>query len=118
MPEQHQPTDLSPPPLASELEKEISRIWQHVLSREVNATDNFFDLGGDSLQLIEVHSELQKSLGRAVSIMDLFEFTTIQSLAERLETEPEAEPTLAHALERANKQKEAFACRKRSKVVS
>jgi amino acid adenylation domain-containing protein len=115
--EQHEPADLSPAPLASELEKEISRIWQQVLSREVNATDNFFDLGGDSLQLIEVHSELQKTLGRELSIMDLFEFTTIQSLAERLETEPEAEPALAHALERAKKQKEAFACRKRSKVV-
>jgi amino acid adenylation domain-containing protein len=116
-PEQQEPPDVLSPPHASDLEREISRIWQQVLSRDVNLTDNFFDLGGDSLQLIEVHSELQKSLGRELSIMDLFEFTTIQSLAKRLDTVPETEQPLAQALERARKQKEAYACRRRSKAT-
>ncbi len=105
----------SPPEVG--LEQEIARIWRHVLNREVTPADNFFDLGGDSLQLIEVHSELQKSLGRELSIMDLFEFTTVRSLAERLDTEPEPEPAFAQARERARKQKEAFACQKQSRVA-
>ena len=59
--------DASPPegpaPL-SKLEQTIAGIWHQVLDRSIGPEDNFFDLGGDSLQLIEVHSELQKSLGR------------------------------------------------------
>jgi aspartate racemase len=116
-PEQHEPPDALSPPSASELEREISRVWAQVLNREVGAADNFFDLGGDSLQLIEVHSELQKLLGRELSIIDLFEFTTVRSLANHLDNEPEPEPAIAQARERARKQKEALVHQKRSKVA-
>src|SRR5262249_43773650 len=71
-PEQHRPANTESVSPVSELEQEISRIWRQVLNREVRPTDNFFDLGGDSLQLIEVHSELQKKLGHELSIIDLF----------------------------------------------
>ncbi len=101
----------------TELEEAISGIWQMVLNRGVGTKDNFFDLGGDSLQLIEVHSELQKTLGREVSIMDLFEFTTVRSLADRLGQEPGAEPGLTRAQERANKQRQAVARQKPTKVL-
>jgi acyl carrier protein len=116
-PEQVSPQVVSSTPGATALEGQISRIWSQVLNREVGPTDNFFDLGGDSLQLIEVHSELQKNLDRQLSIMDLFEFTTIRSLAEHLESDPEPDPGFAQARERARKQKESLACQKQSKVA-
>jgi len=117
-PDQYPAPNAVSPPLGSKLEQEISRTWRQVLKREVTPADNFFDLGGDSLHLIEVHSELQKRLGRELSIMDLFEFTTVQSLAEHLDTQPQPEPAFAQVRERARKQKEAFACQKQSKVAS
>ena len=49
-----------PSPPASDLERAISATWERVLNGRVGPDDNFFDLGGDSLGLIEVHSELQK----------------------------------------------------------
>jgi hypothetical protein len=75
----------------------------------VGLGDNFFDLGGDSLQLIEVHSELQENLGLELSMMDLFEFTTIKSLAGRLNGIGAKGPVLAQARERGRKQKEMLA---------
>jgi amino acid adenylation domain-containing protein len=101
----------------TELERAISGIWQQVLNRGVGPEDNFFDLGGDSLQLIEVHSELQMSLGRNVSIMDLFEFTTVRSLADRLDHEQQPEPALIEAQERASRQRQAIARQKPAKVL-
>ena len=71
--------------------------------------DNFFDLGGDSLKLIEAHAEIQKLVGREVSINDLFEYTTIQSLARYLGQAGTPEPAFTSADERAARQREAIA---------
>ncbi len=69
----------------------ISAIWREVLGLEqVGARDNFFDLGGDSLKLIEVHSRLRKQLDRKLSLVDLFEFPTIEALVERLKGQTNA----------------------------
>ncbi|MGD0042279.1 MAG: phosphopantetheine-binding protein, partial [Isosphaeraceae bacterium] len=65
--------------------------------------------GGDSLQLIEVHSELQENLGLELSMMDLFEFTTIRTLASRLSGIGAKGPALSLARERGRKQKEVLA---------
>ncbi|MFZ0796732.1 MAG: acyl carrier protein, partial [Terriglobales bacterium] len=44
-------------------------------------TDNFFDLGGDSILLVEVHAELQQTLNRKFSVTDLFQFPSIRALS-------------------------------------
>lgn len=99
---------LSPVPL-TDLEQAISAIWQQVLNCGIGTNDNFFDFGGDSLQVIEMHSELQKMLGRELSITDLFEYTTVRSLANRLRHEAEPEPAVSQAHDRANKQRHPMA---------
>jgi acyl carrier protein len=93
----------------TDLEEAIARTWRKVLDRAVGLDDNFFDLGGDSLQLIEVHSELQENLGLELSMMDLFEFTTIRTLAGRLNGLGANGPALSLARERGRKQKEVLA---------
>ena len=46
--------------LNNDLEKTIAGIWQQVLNvRRVGSTDNFFDLGGDSLSLVQVYRNLR-----------------------------------------------------------
>ena len=50
----------------------------------VGAHDNFFDLGGNSLKITVVSSELKKRLGREVTLVELFTFPTVKALADHL----------------------------------
>ena len=69
----------------TEIEQTIARVWSEVLRLDkVSVHDNFFDLGGDSFLSIRVQSELVKTLGREVKVLELFKFPTIRALAEHL----------------------------------
>ena len=46
--------------------------------------DNFFDLSAHSLTVAEVQVKLQEALGREISIVDLFQFSTVTTLAGHL----------------------------------
>jgi natural product biosynthesis luciferase-like monooxygenase protein len=71
----------------TEYEVAISGIWKRVLEIEkIGIDDNFFDLGGHSLRLVQVHGELIRSLGRDVPLVKLLEFPTIRALAVHLAT--------------------------------
>lgn len=70
----------------SEIEECLAAIWREVLNiDEIGVHDNFFDLGGHSLALVNIHSRLQNELGRELPVVRLFEHPTIASLAENLE---------------------------------
>lgn len=109
---------LPAPPAASEesgfqpssnLEELVSGVWKKVLRLDhVGLNDNFFDLGGDSLLIVAVHSRLQKTLGREIEVTDLFEFTTIRSLAQHLLRNAPEDPAFSAAQQQAQRQREAF----------
>jgi amino acid adenylation domain-containing protein len=68
------------------LERRIASIWSQVLGRDVRTTTgNFFDLGGHSFLLVVVRQKLRDELGCDVSVVDLFTYPTVESLAARLE---------------------------------
>lgn len=70
---------------ASEYEVAISSIWKRVLNMEsIGIDDNFFDLGGHSLRLVQVHGELTRTLRHDVPLVNLLEYPTIRSLAAYL----------------------------------
>ncbi|MFJ4143749.1 non-ribosomal peptide synthetase [Pseudomonas sp. NPDC089734] len=70
----------------TELEQQLAAIWADVLKVErVGITDNFFELGGHSLLATQVVTRAQKVLQRNVPLRAMFEFNTIQGLAEHLE---------------------------------
>ncbi|HQS31158.1 MupA/Atu3671 family FMN-dependent luciferase-like monooxygenase [Polaromonas sp.] len=70
---------------ASQLEGVISTIWRDVLGLDkVGTSDNFFDLGGHSLLVVQVQRRLRAATGREVSITDMFRLTTIEGLAAHL----------------------------------
>ena len=70
---------------ANEMERIVARVWQQALGiPSVGLTDNFFDLGAHSLTVAEAHSKLQEALGREISLLDLFQFTTVSALAAHL----------------------------------
>jgi natural product biosynthesis luciferase-like monooxygenase protein len=69
----------------SELEKMVSGIWQEVLGvAQVGLCDNFFDLGGHSLLVVQVQRRLREVWGHEVSITDMFRLPTVRALAAHL----------------------------------
>jgi non-ribosomal peptide synthetase component F len=94
----------------SELEEQIAALWKEVLgTQRVGLDDNFFDLGGDSLLIVAVHSQLQKMLQREIQVTDLFEYVTVRSLARHLSASAPVTPSFSAAQEQARKQREALA---------
>jgi amino acid adenylation domain-containing protein len=82
-----------PPPGAaqlaagSETEAMLLEIWRRVLGTgAVGLNDNFFDLGGTSLQLIQVHATIASVMDSDLTIVDLFQYPRISALAARLAT--------------------------------
>jgi acyl transferase domain-containing protein/acyl carrier protein len=69
----------------NEMERTILGVWQFFLGIEkIGINDNFFDLGATSLTMIQVNSKLNKSLGKEIPLVTLFNYPTIGSLAEYL----------------------------------
>ncbi len=69
----------------NELERQVATIWQSVLNCEqVGIRDNFFELGGHSLLAARLVSEMQKWLNCQLSIADVFQSPTVESLARRI----------------------------------
>ncbi|MFZ0477716.1 MAG: non-ribosomal peptide synthetase [Terriglobales bacterium] len=91
----------------SELEGKIAAVWAKVLRlSEVGLEVNFFDIGGDSLSLLEVHAELQKVVDSEIQVVDLFHYTTVRSLAKKLGGG--AQRNLQAAQDRAQQQRAAW----------
>jgi amino acid adenylation domain-containing protein len=73
------PTFVNP---RSDVERLIAGVWREVLQQErVSVEDNFFDVGGHSLLLIKVLERLRSLLPVELSVLDLFRFPTIATLA-------------------------------------
>jgi amino acid adenylation domain-containing protein len=72
----------------SEFQELIAGIWKDVLGRQsIGIYDNFFDLGGHSLLLAQVHARLQKALHVRLPMVKLFEHPTVSLLASYLEVD-------------------------------
>ena len=70
---------------SNEIERIVATAWQDALGiPSVGMNDNFFDLGAHSLTVAEVQAKLQEAFGREISIVDLFQFSTVAALARHL----------------------------------
>jgi acyl carrier protein len=66
----------------NEVEAQLAAIWKKVLKVEqVGTRDNFFDLGGNSISLMLVHTKIDKLYPGLLSGVDLFSYPTIAKLA-------------------------------------
>ena len=66
-------------------ERIIANIWKEALGLErVGIHDNFFDLGGHSLLLIQVHERLKRELATDLAMVELFRHSTVDALARHL----------------------------------
>jgi aryl carrier-like protein len=98
-----------PPTTAStDLRHDLVRLWAQVLCvAEVDPDRNFFDLGGTSLQMLELHETIRRELGRDVALIDMFAHPTVAGLAASI-TETSGTATLAAARGRAERQTAAL----------
>jgi acyl-CoA synthetase (AMP-forming)/AMP-acid ligase II/acyl carrier protein len=67
------------------LEMAIVSIWSKTLAIwKIGVKDNFFDLGGDSIQASQVLASINKEFSSAVSISDFFQDPTVEGVAQLL----------------------------------
>ncbi len=87
-------------------ERRIASIWQEVLEvGQVDLRANFFELGGHSLHLIQVHEQLQEAFGPRVSLVVLFKYPTVESLAGFLAEKEEEGRAAREGRERAERRR-------------
>jgi amino acid adenylation domain-containing protein/FkbH-like protein/non-ribosomal peptide synthase protein (TIGR01720 family) len=98
-------------PPQSEMERNIAGLWQEMFGLErVSIEENFFDLGGHSLLLVQMHSRLREKLHIEFPIVTLLEHPTIRSLARELgQSVAVSAAKEGHLQERAQRQKQALA---------
>jgi amino acid adenylation domain-containing protein/non-ribosomal peptide synthase protein (TIGR01720 family) len=90
------------------LEQAIAAIWQELFEVErVGLDDNFFDLGGHSILLVETHTRLQARLGLNLPIVALLQYPTVSALAGYLSHQPNEASCLSHVRDRARRQRDA-----------
>ncbi len=89
----------------NQLEHTIAGIWRDALKLEkVGVHDNFFDLGGHSLLMAQVHSQLREILQQDVPLIKLLEHPTISALAQYLRQSHAEPPSFERSRDRALKQ--------------
>lgn len=73
----------------TEIVEIIQKIWTESLGNEnISVHQNFFDAGGKSIILPHIVQKIQKFLNRSVTIVELFQYPTISSLAAFLTSKP------------------------------
>jgi NAD(P)-dependent dehydrogenase (short-subunit alcohol dehydrogenase family) len=82
----------------SKTEKIIASIWNEVLGYdEYDVHSNFFEIGGDSILITQVHTLLEKSFPGKIQIGELFSYPTIASIAEIISPPGDMEDTIEKA---------------------
>jgi tyrocidine synthetase-3 len=70
----------------NDTEELITAIWKEVLHLDkIGVHDNFFDVGGHSLNIIRISGKLKKNFGREIPVVSMFRYPTIRSLANHLD---------------------------------
>ncbi len=67
----------------TDTEQQITAIWQQVLqhSQPIGVNHSYFELGGNSLQAMQIVSQIREQYPCELAIADLFSFQTVRELA-------------------------------------
>jgi acyl carrier protein len=99
-------------------EQFLTDIWAKELGlQKVGIHDNFFDLGGHSLLLVRIQTRLSEKLETKVSIVELFQYPTISSLARHLSQPAAGSRRLQKVRERARLRTETLGRRRQLKRI-
>lgn len=85
----------------NDVEQTIAAVWQEVLNLEkIGVNDNFFEVGGNSLLITKIYSQLKNILPNKlepISLVDLFKYSTIRSLAKHVIQSRQALPEVQNS---------------------
>jgi amino acid adenylation domain-containing protein/thioester reductase-like protein len=74
-----------PEPPKNDTEWAIANIWSDVLERPgINSSDNFFDIGGNSLLVALVATQIRQQLHCKIHMRDIYQYPVLQDLADML----------------------------------
>ena len=77
------------------LEQSVEAIWSRVLKRrDIGLHANFFDIGGNSLSIIQVMAEVEKLLGIELPLTMVYQAPTVSSLSAAIRAHTGAEFSL------------------------
>lgn len=84
--------DLQP---KDEFEKSITEIWQNILkTTNISLDQPFFNCGGNSLTVMQLHSALEKKYDTEIAVAELFVETTIINQAHLIKSKLESKPQI------------------------
>lgn len=64
----------------------IISIWSGYLQlEEISSSDNFFNLGGDSLRMVQVYTHFPSSIKQVIKLQDLYLFPIAKDLADEIQ---------------------------------
>jgi len=94
---------------ANAMEQQLLEIWCETLGQDaISTTSSFFEIGGDSLLLVEVRNLIKQRLGLHVATTVLFEHPSITALAQFLSSQGSEQAGLNDASSRAQRQRQAL----------
>ena len=75
-----------------EIEQQLVKIVRSVLRKEaLGVTDNFFDIGANSLDIIRLYNDIEKQWGFAINVTDLFRMADVRKISKLITARLEAE---------------------------
>ena len=102
--------DVKDPPPGNATESLLLQLWKRVLGRnDIGLEDNFFDLGGTSLGLLELHASISRSFASDLTVIEMFQYPRISALAARLTHAAPGTPDSLSVAERARLRRAALA---------
>lgn len=98
----------------SDIEQTIASVLQEMLNLEkIGTKDNFFNMGANSLLIVQANNRLSQRLERKVSLVSMYRYPTIASLADYLSGASDQKQSSEEGQKRGEKRKAAQASRRR-----
>ena len=97
----------------TDAERAVAALWQDLFGVErVSLDDNFFDLGGHSLLLLQAHSRLRATVRSDLPVVALLQYPTIRTLGRYLSGQATPALAVSAVTDRARKHREALSRQK------
>ncbi|MEC1679562.1 non-ribosomal peptide synthetase [Bacillus mojavensis] len=84
----------------NETEKKLVSIFAEILNipeSDISMEDNFFDIGGNSFHIVELSNKMKEQFGQELSVIQLFQYTSVSAIAAQLSRQVEPENSAADA---------------------
>jgi epothilone synthetase B len=98
------------------VEQTIAGIVQDLLNvKDVGINDSFFELGGNSVDMVRFHGRLRDTFNKDISIVEMFANPTISRLVKLFSQEPEQTSSFQHSHDRAESRRASRNQRRQSR---